>query len=130
MGQAARRCRSHPPGGPDEGKMNFLLTGASGFIGRALVKHLLAAGHEVNYLARQRSRHVDMRAAFHFWRPGESAPLDSTPKCDAIINLAGEPIAQRWNEEVKRRIWSSRVEGTRSLLESVNAMRSRPRVFV
>jgi uncharacterized protein len=110
--------------------MNFLLTGASGFIGRTLVKRLLATGHEVNYLARERSRHVDMRAAFHFWRPGEPPPLDSVPRCDAIINLAGEPIAQRWNEEVKHRLWTSRVDGTRLLLESVGGMRNRPRVLV
>src|SRR4051794_14722043 len=76
----------HSPGGSDEDQMNALVTGATGFIGRALIKRLLVEGHEVNYLARQRSRKVDMRAAFHFWQPGERPPLNSVPRLDAIVH--------------------------------------------
>jgi len=83
------------------------LTGATGFIGRALAGRLAAAGHQVHPFS--------LRSA---------QPLLA---CDAVIYLAGEPIAQRWTPEAKRRIRESRVEGTRRL---VAGLPSAPRVFI
>lgn len=110
--------------------MNYLVTGATGFIGRHLVEFLLSRGDSVNYLARHRSKTMDSRAAFHCWNPGEMPPLSSVPRLDAVINLAGEPIAQRWNTEVKQRIHSSRVEGTRQLVTAIAALAHKPAVLV
>jgi len=110
--------------------MNYLITGATGFIGRHLVALLLARGDSVNYLGRQRSRSMDSRAAFHCWNPGEMPPLSSVPRLDAVINLAGEPIAQRWNDEVKQRIYTSRVDGTRQLVSAIAGLKYKPRVLV
>ncbi|HEY2844925.1 MAG TPA: NAD-dependent epimerase/dehydratase family protein, partial [Bryobacteraceae bacterium] len=86
--------------------MNIALTGASGFIGRALAERLRKAGHAI--------QPVSMRT-----------PLtsDTLAGCDAVVNLAGEPVAQRWTAGARKRILSSRVEGTRAL---VNAMRAHP----
>ena len=50
--------------------------------------------------------------------------------CDAVINLAGEPIAQRWTNAARERIRASRVEGTRSLVAAMAAMPARPSVLV
>jgi uncharacterized protein (TIGR01777 family) len=58
------------------------------------------------------------------------APLDCVPRFDAVIHLAGEPIAQRWTSEVKRRIRESRVTTTRNLLEGIGRLRHKPRVLV
>lgn len=110
--------------------MNYLITGATGFIGRHLVAFLLARGDSVNYLGRQRSRSMDSRAAFHCWNPGEMPPLSSIPRAEAVINLAGEPIAQRWNDEVKRRIYTSRVDRTRQLVAAIAGLKYKPRVLV
>jgi len=110
--------------------VNYLVTGATGFIGRKLVGYLLAGGHSVNYLARQRSRTMDSRAAFFCWEPGESPPLNAVPRLDAIIHLAGEPVAQRWTAEVKERIRSSRVEGTRNLVAAIAGLKHKPSVLV
>jgi uncharacterized protein (TIGR01777 family) len=110
--------------------VDYLLTGATGFIGRKIVSRLLADGHEVNYLARQRSATLDSRAAFHLSKSGDLPPLDSVPSADAVINLAGEPVAQRWTEEVKRRIYASRVQGTRLLVEACGKLRHKPSVLV
>ena len=110
--------------------MNYLVTGATGFIGRHLVEFLLAHGHSVNYLARHRSKTLDSRAAFHCWNPGDMPPLSSVPRVDAVINLAGEPVAQRWNAEIKQRIYASRVEGTRQLVSAIAGLRHRPSVLV
>lgn len=110
--------------------MNYLVTGATGFIGSKLVKFLLERGDSVNYLGRKRSRTLDSRAAFHPWNPEELPPLESIPRLDAIIHLAGEPIAQRWTDEVKKRIYSSRVDGTRRLVSAVGGLPHKPGVLV
>jgi len=86
--------------------MNIALTGASGFVGRALTERLAKAGHIVQPVSTR------------------SAPTsDALAGCDAVIHLAGEPIAQRWTADVREKILTSRVEGTHKL---VDAMRTRP----
>lgn len=110
--------------------MNYLLTGATGFIGSKVVETLLAQGHSVNYLGRKRGKHLDSRAAFHYWNVNEAPPLDSVPRLDAVIHLAGEPVAQHWTAEVKRRIRESRVTGTRKLVAAIGALEFKPSVLV
>lgn len=110
--------------------MDFLIAGATGFIGQKLVAELLEGGHEVNYLARKRSPTLDSRAAFHLWNPGTDPPLEAIQTADVVINLAGEPVAQRWNEPVKRRIHDSRVDGTRRLVSVIASARRKPAVLV
>lgn len=90
--------------------MRIAVTGASGFIGRALTARLAAAGHTVEPL-----------------KTRESFVM---PPCDAVVNLAGEPIAQRWTPEAKQRIRYSRVEGTRRLVESMGRLSPRPAALV
>jgi uncharacterized protein (TIGR01777 family) len=112
--------------------MTYLITGATGFVGRALVESLLADGHSVNYLSRKIDRSMNLRAAFHHWEDPETTlpPLTSVPRCDAVIHLAGEPVAQRWTDEVKKKIRDSRVAGTRNLVEAIGLMRHKPSVLV
>ena len=110
--------------------MNYLVTGATGFIGSSLVSELLATGQSVNYLARKRSINLDSRAAFHIWNLDEKLSLHSVPRLDVVINLAGEPVAQRWTPEIKRRIYDSRVQGTRRLVSAIGELRYKPAVLV
>lgn len=110
--------------------MDYLITGASGFIGRKLVERLLGAGNEVNYLGRRRSSTLDSRAAFHRWDAGQVPPLDSVPTIDALVHLMGEPVAQRWTPEVKKRIRESRIDATRQLVASLSQLRHKPSVLV
>jgi uncharacterized protein (TIGR01777 family) len=86
--------------------MNVAVTGASGFLGRRLAKLLEKRGHTV--------RAVSLRSAP---RPEDLAG------CEAVVHLAGEPIAQRWTAAARERISKSRVQGTRAL---VDAMRANP----
>lgn len=60
--------------------------------------------------------------------PAEAAR--SAAQCDAIVNLAGEPIAQRWNESVKQRIEASRIEAPRRFIEVLSAIERRCTVYV
>ena len=110
--------------------MNYLITGASGFIGHKLVDSLLSSGNTVNYLARRRSRHLDSRASFHCWNPEEPPLLSSVPRLDVIIHLAGEPIAQRWSAEVKQSISESRVGTTRKLVAAIAKLKHKPSVLI
>lgn len=110
--------------------MTYLITGATGFIGTKLIRRLVTDGGSVHYLARKRSSEFDSQVSFHCWETNEEAPLNSLPRLDAIIHLTGEPIAQRWNPEVKKRIHDSRVIGTRNLVSAIGKLRHRPEVLV
>lgn len=110
--------------------MNYLITGATGFIGSRLVDRLLAGGHSVNYLGRKRSEHLDGRAAFHPWDGVGDPPLDSVPRLDAVIHLAGEPVAQRWNSEVKKRIFESRGIATGNLVAGLARLKYKPAALI
>ncbi|HTS74661.1 MAG TPA: TIGR01777 family oxidoreductase [Bryobacteraceae bacterium] len=79
--------------------MRVAITGVSGFIGR----HLSAALRDSGYEIRSVSTRDGIRAS----------DFDA---CDAVVHLAGEPVAQRWTRDVCERIRSSRVEGTRAVV--------------
>lgn len=108
--------------------MNITVTGASGFLGRGLIERLLAAGHAVSVLGRKPADALP----FHFWEAlGENEPPEeSLREAGAVVHLAGEPVAQRWTAEAKRRIRLSRVGGTRRLVEALARLPKRPSVLV
>ncbi len=90
----------------NDAKMTVGITGASGFVGRALTARLQKNGHQV--------RPISLR---------NEVQADALAGCDAIVHLAGEPVAQRWTAESKARILSSRVDGTRGLVEAMRKHR-------
>ena len=110
--------------------MTYLVTGATGFIGTKLVEHLLARGDAVYYLARKRSPHLPSQASFHPWDAKNKPDLNALSRIDVVFHMAGEPIAQRWSAAVKKRIYDSRVEGTRRLVDAIRDLRHRPSVLV
>jgi len=106
--------------------MNVVVTGASGLIGTRLVERLRARGDEVTTLSRT-PRSPQAVA----WQPErEPAPAEALAGRDAVVHLAGENVAQRWSDEAKRRIGSSRELGTRNLVAGIEAAEPRPRVLV
>lgn len=110
--------------------MTYLITGASGFIGRRLVNFLLERGDSVNYLGRARSRTLDSRCAFFCWPQNAPPPLDSVPRPDALIHLAGETVAQRWTAEAKEEIRGSRVKRTRALVDALRELKHKPDTLI
>jgi uncharacterized protein len=95
--------------------MNVAITGASGMIGKRLRQRVVEAGQMALPIS---------RAA------GDSALAEILASADAIVHLAGEPVAQRWTDVAKKRIHDSRVEGTRHLVNALSAQTQRPRVLV
>jgi hypothetical protein len=107
--------------------MKVVVGGASGLIGTALVAALRADGHDVVRLVRGEPSVADEIR----WNPAAAeldlAPLEGT---DAIVNLSGENIGQRWTGSRKRDILESRVQATDLLARTAAALDPRPSVFV
>jgi len=111
--------------------MRCIVSGGTGFIGNRVVDLLLREGHEVGVWSRKPGREKRSAVAAFLWDPlhGEPTP-ESINSADAVIHLAGEPVAQRWNPEVKDRIRDSRVLGTRSLVDVIGRVKYKPKVLV
>jgi uncharacterized protein (TIGR01777 family) len=100
--------------------MNITVTGGNGFLGRHLIKELKADSHEVVVLGRKSWDTLS----------GQEPPPESLDRADAIVHLAGEPVAQRWTAEAKKRIRVSRVDGTRHLVNALSTLSRRPKVLI
>jgi uncharacterized protein len=109
------------------------LTGATGLIGPRLVDALRAQGTSVTVLSRDpekvRARLSEVEAVR--WDPlAEAAPAEALAGRDAVVHMAGEPVAQRWSTSAKQAIRDSRVLGTRNLVEGVRRCEQRPAVLL
>lgn len=109
--------------------MRIFVTGASGFIGRAVTEALLARGAAVVGLTRGSplARGSEVVTGDPS-KPG--AWTEALAGCDAVVHLAGEPLAgHRWTPERKREIRRSRIEGTAQVVKALAAA-ERPKVLV
>jgi len=106
--------------------LHVALTGASGLIGSALVPFLTTGGHRVTRLVRRPPGRGELR-----WDPAAGA-LDPAglEGLDAVVHLAGENVgAGRWTAARRRRIRSSRIEGTALLARTLARLARRPRAL-
>ena len=114
--------------------MKITVTGATGTLGRGVVRALQGRGDTVTVLSRDAGR---ARAALGDVRALEwSEPKSSPPPTEAlagqdgVVNLLGEPVAQRWSEGAKKEILDSRVLSTRNLVAGLGSADPRPGVLV
>jgi len=113
--------------------LRILVTGATGFVGRALSLRLARDGHQVLAWVRSPERARALLGAGPELVPaGDEAALNSAlPSCDAVVHLAGENLfAGRWTSARKRRLVESRVGLTQRLLAALEACPARPRTLV
>lgn len=109
--------------------MHILLTGGTGLIGRRLCKHWLAQGHQLTVLSRKpgdvpRLCGAEVRGIAH--------PDDvGSQHVDAVVNLAGAPIADRpWTRKRKVLLWDSRITLTEQLVTWLERREQKPDVLI
>jgi len=115
--------------------MRIAVTGATGFIGRALTARLISAGHDVSSFSRNPEharRLLPSQARILPWKPQDlgqtAAALDGI---EAVVNLAGESLGSgRWTETKKKAILNSRVHAGTSLALALTQVQARPRIFI
>jgi uncharacterized protein len=109
--------------------MHVLVSGASGFIGSALVPTLTAGGHTVTRLVRSTPRPGQAEIP---WNPAaRSIGTPALEGLDAVVHLAGDNIASgRWTAAKKSSIRDSRVQGTTVLCEALTQLVKPPKVLL
>ena len=114
--------------------MKIAIAGATGFVGSRLVEQLQAQGHQIVVLTRspQQASTRFPQAQVVGYNPLQSGEWqESISGCDAVVNLAGEPIAEkRWTPEHKRTILESRQIATQKIVEAIAAASIKPSVLV
>lgn len=109
--------------------MRILLTGGTGLIGRALCKHWQAQGHELFVWSRKPQQVAKLCSGARGIQQLEE--LNGTAPIDAVVNLAGAPIADRpWTQARRDVLWRSRVDLTRTLVEWMGKQPTPPRVLL
>jgi uncharacterized protein (TIGR01777 family) len=117
--------------------MKIAITGATGFIGTRLVEKL-AKDHQILVLTRnlEKAKRVFPITAFPnlefvAYSPTKSGDWqEKISGCDAVVNLAGAPIAERWTESYKQAILESRQLGTRKIVEAIAQSETKPQVLI
>lgn len=107
--------------------MKILISGSSGLVGSSLLPFLNDNNHEVLRLVRfQPTAENEIQ-----WLPDQNQiDLNSAGQIDAVVHLAGESIADRWNEEKKNKIRESRIKGTKLISDTISQLEQKPKVFI
>ncbi|HEV3092368.1 MAG TPA: TIGR01777 family oxidoreductase [Candidatus Cybelea sp.] len=110
--------------------MIVAVTGAGGFVGRAVVRELQRAGSRVVALGRAPASNSALGVETRRFDPNGAPDPQAFAGCDAVVHLAGETVAGRWTPEKKRRVAESRIAGTKTVVASLAALAQRPAVLV
>ena len=118
--------------------MRLLLFGCTGFVGRELLPLLLEAGHQLTVVSRRLARgydaeRADGRLTWMQFDPSSSSTwadaglLDALNQADAVVNLAGEPIAEkRWTSAHRQLLEPSRLETASQLVKAMEGRATPP----
>jgi uncharacterized protein len=114
------------------------IAGGTGFVGSRLVEKLQAAGDRCLVFTRnpERARRIFPATTFPnveiaAYNPTRSGDWqEKIAGCDAVVNLAGEPISERWTPEHKKAILESRQLGTQKIVEAISQANPKPRVSI
>lgn len=118
--------------------MKIVITGATGFVGRPLVRQLSQSDNTLVLLVRNPDKAQQLFAKPEFsnlsiipYQSTTSGPWQTAIEgSDAVINLAGEPISERWSPAYKQKILDSRQLGTQKLVEAIGQATKKPQVLI
>lgn len=109
---------------------SYLITGGTGLIGSALINQLLQSPNQITVLTRDISK-ARKRLAPAVKAIAHLSAFDCNEKLDYVINLAGEPIAdKRWSAAQKLKLWQSRVALTDQLVTWLKSLKTPPRALI
>jgi len=112
-----------------EPKLNVLITGGTGFIGKLLISRLSEKGHTSTVLTRSNRKSEDRFVTYLTWNAKEM-PI-GIGVYDVVINLAGSSIAEeRWTKSRKDDILQSRLDATHACVKFINSSSKKPKVFI
>ncbi len=110
--------------------MKILVTGGTGFIGRALCPALIAAGHSLTIFSRYPGR-VNKTYGNQAVALSAMKTLTESHEFDAIINLSGAPVfGELWSEERKKTLLQTRIDMTQDLVQYIAKAQIKPKVFL
>lgn len=108
-----------------------LITGGTGFIGNYLTQQLLKQGHYATIITRSPGKYAEKQAKNRSYTGWEDDLVSSMNEHDVVINLVGENLfGQRWTEEVKQRIYNSRIDSTKKLVDAMRESENKPELFI
>jgi len=111
--------------------MNILITGGTGFIGTELRSLLLQQAHHLTILTRTPSDYEEEQAENQQFISWDDDLVPVMEQADTVVNLVGSPVfGRRWTEQVKQTIYSSRVDNTRKLVQSVGKAGNPPGLMI
>ena len=111
--------------------MNILITGGTGFIGTYLRTLLLREGHLLTIITRSPREYKSETAKNQRFVSWDSDLATEMEKTDVVINLAGSSIfGQRWTDEVKKKIYNSRIDCTKELVGAIEQAENRPSLMI
>ncbi len=108
--------------------MHILINGGTGFIGSKLCKHFIGLGYQVDVLTRSlRNKKNKLSQSINYITDLNN--IDSS--YDVIVNLSGEPLNRnRWNEQVKKAIYDSRIQSTQKIIDYIKTCRVKPKLLI
>ncbi|MFZ4453389.1 TIGR01777 family oxidoreductase [Salibacterium aidingense] len=111
--------------------MNIAVTGGTGFVGSALTGYLTSLYHHVYILTRNSGNKQNKEnITFVEWLQDDSRPEKELPSLDAVVNLAGASINDRWTSRQKQKILKSRIESTKEVNRIIDELEDKPKVLV
>lgn len=110
---------------------NVLITGASGITGQIISKKLLKKGYNIKHLSSNYPFKINKYPTYYWNTFNKKINLKALNNIDIIIHLAGTPIFQKkWNKDQKNKIFKSRINGIKILLDSIKKQNNLPKLFL
>lgn len=108
----------------------ILITGGTGFIGSYLSSELLQNGHYITIVTRSPDKYAEEQAENRKFTGWGDDLIDAVDDSDVVINLAGHNLFGRWNDRVKQKIYNSRIDTTRKLVDAIEKADSKPELMI
>jgi len=111
--------------------MNIFITGGTGFLGSYLRTMLLRQGHILTILTREPRQYAGEEAKNQRFVSWDDDLVAEMEQADVVINMAGASIfGSRWTDEVRKKIYSSRIKTTSEIVEAIQQASDRPKVMI